>query len=112
MKADMILSHGPGELSLLLETNKQGHMLLAAYYSNWRMHCAADYKCEHCMYVRRKWGEATQHLQGKRTVRATQVPLQQCSRINFTPGPQCRYITNIDGTSPLYLAHLALCYYP
>lgn len=38
-----------------------------------------------CMYMWRKWGEATQHLQSKTTLRATQVPLRQCLRINFTP---------------------------
>lgn len=39
----------------------------------------------------------------QKTVKAIQVPFQQCLRINFTPEPQCRYITNTDGTSCLVL---------
>ncbi len=102
---------------LVLESYADYQRLTSRHIRSWQLITACNVQptknVSNACVSKENGGEATRHLQGKRTVKATQVPLRQRSRINFTPGPQCCYITNIDGTSPLYLApHPALCYYP
>ena len=100
LRSNVILFTGLGE-PLWSDADKQEHMELVTNYSIWRMRSPAKLKCELCVHVcAQNIGRGYSASRAKRTLIATQTTFKQCLIINFTPGLQCCYITNINSTSP------------